>query len=308
MPEKVLIATEKPFSPDARNATVAILKEGGCEVSVLESYSDKAELLKAVAGAEAMIVRSDKVDEAVLKAAPKLRIVVRAGAGYDNVDCSAAKARGVVVENTPGQNANAVAELALGMMIMIARGNYNGKSGTELRGKTLGLQGFGNVARRTGEIASKGFEMKVLAYDPYVPAEKIRSSGAEPVKDLPELYRRSDYLSLHIPALPETKGSVNYALLKLMKKGAVLVNTARGEVVDEEGLLKVYRENPSFRYVSDIAPGNREAIVSCDGNRCFFTPKKMGAQSAEANFNAGCAAARQIVAFFRTGDASFRVN
>lgn len=305
---KVLIATQKPFAAEARDRTVGVLAEAGYEVQLLESYADKSDLLAAVADANALIVRSDKITDEVMAAAPELKLVVRAGAGYDNVDCAAARNRGIVVMNTPGQNANAVAELAIGMMIMAARGKYDGKSGRELKGKTLGLQAFGNVARRVGEIAAGGFAMEVIAFDPFIPAEAIREAGATPVDSLEELYRKSDFLSLHIPATEETKGSINYDLMKLMKEGAVLVNTARAEIIDEEGLLKIYQERPGFKYVADVAPGNKDKILVCDGNRCFFTPKKMGAQTAEANLNAGVAAARQIVAFFEDGDTTFQVN
>jgi D-3-phosphoglycerate dehydrogenase len=308
MTKKVLIGTKKPFAPEARDATLSLLKEASYEAMVLEGYEDPADLLDALKDVNALIVRSDKVTDEVMAAAPKLKIVVRAGAGFDNVDCEAAANRGIVVMNTPGQNANAVAELAIGMMIMAARGKYDGKPGTELRGKTLGLQAFGNVARRVAEIASGGFNMKVIAYDPFIPEEKIRSAGVRPVGSLEELYRESDYLSLHIPATEETRGSVNYELMSLMKKNAVLVNTARAEVIDEAGLLNIYREHPDFRYVSDVAPDNKDDMMVCDGNRCFFTPKKMGAQTAEANLNAGVAAARQIINFFESGDTTFKVN
>ncbi len=305
---KVLIATQKPFAAEARDRTVEVLKEAGFEVKLLESYSDKSELLAAVADAEALIVRSDKVTDEVMAAGPDLKLVVRAGAGYDNVDCAAAKERGIVVENTPGQNANAVAELAIGMMIMAARGKYDGKSGHELKGKTLGLQAFGNVARRVAEIAIGGFGMEVIAFDPFIPAKKMKEAGVTPADSLEELYQKSDFLSLHIPATEKTAGSVNYDLMKLMKEGAVLVNTARAEIIDEESLLKIYQERPGFKYVADIAPGNKDKILVCDGNRCFFTPKKMGAQTTEANINAGVAAAKQIVAFFENGDTTFQVN
>lgn len=304
----VLIGTKKPFAPEARDATVAALKEAGYEPRVLEAYEDAAELLEAVKDVNGLIVRSDKVTAEVMAAAPELQIVVRAGAGFDNIDCEAATNRGIVAMNTPGQNSNAVAELAIGMMIMAARGKYDGKPGTELRGKTLGLQAFGNVARRVAEIAIDGFNMKAIAYDPFIPEDKIKETGVTPVSSLEELYRKSDYLSLHIPATEETRGSVDYELMNLMKKNAVLVNTARAEVIDEDGLLHIYREHPDFRYVSDVAPGNKEEIQVCDGNRCFFTPKKMGAQTAEANLNAGVAAARQIIGFFEEGDTTFKVN
>jgi len=308
MPKKVLIATVKPFAPPARNAAVSILEDGGYEVSIVESYEDKQQLLEAVEETNALIVRSDKITDEVIAAANQLEIIIRAGAGYDNIDCEAAAKREIVVENTPGQNANAVAELAIGMMIMTARNNYSGKAGTELKGKSLGLQGFGNVARRVGEIASGGFNMEILAYDPFITAEDIRAAGAEPVDNLEELYRRCDYLSLHIPSLPETRGSINYGLLSLMKDSAVVINTARADVVNDEDLLRIYKEKPGFRFVADVAPVNKNDFAVCDGNRCFFTPKKMGAQSAEANYNAATAAARQIMAFFESGDTTFKVN
>ncbi|HDL64530.1 MAG TPA: 3-phosphoglycerate dehydrogenase [Proteobacteria bacterium] len=308
MSKKVLIGTKKPFAPEARDATLSLLKEAGYEALLLEGYEDPAELLAAVKEVNALIVRSDKITDEVMAAAPELKIVVRAGAGFDNVDCEAATNRGIVVMNTPGQNSNAVAELAIGMMIMAARGKYDGKSGTELRGKTLGLQAFGNVARRVAEIAINGFNMKVIAYDPFIPEEKIREAGVTPVRTLEELYQESDYLSLHIPATEETKGSVDYDLMSLMKKNAVLINTARAEVIDEDGLVKIYEEHPHFKYVSDVAPLNKDVLVVCDGDRCFFTPKKMGAQTAEANLNAGVAAARQIIGFFEDGDRKYQVN
>lgn len=305
---RVLIATQKPFAAEARDRTRAVLEDAGYDVRLLESYPDKNDLVAAVGDAEALIVRSDKITDEVMAAAPALKLVVRAGAGYDNVDCAAAKNLGIVVMNTPGQNANAVAELAIGMMIMAARGKYDGKSGRELKGKILGLQAFGNVARRVAEIAIGGFGMEVIAFDPFIPAKAMKEASVTPVDSLGELYRRSDFLSLHIPATEKTKGSINYDLMKLMKDGAVLVNTARAEIIDEEGLLKIYQEHPGFKYVADVAPENKDKILVCDGNRCFFTPKKMGAQTAEANLNAGVAAARQIVAFFEEGDTTFQVN
>ncbi len=306
--EKVLIATKKPFAPAARDAARKIFQDAGYEVVVLESYSEPGELISAVPEASALIVRSDKVTAEVIEAASRLKIVVRAGAGYDNIDCGAAKAHGIVVMNTPGQNANAVAELALGSMIMAARGKFDGRPGTELKGKVLGLHGFGNVARRVARIARGGFEMEILAYDPFLPAEKFTETDATRLEDLPELYSRSDYLSLHIPATPETRGSINYDLLRRMKPNAVLVNTARAEIIAEDDLLRIYRERPGFRYLADVAPEDKEQILMCDEKRCFFTPKKMGAQTAEANFNAATAAARQIIAFFERGDTTFQVN
>ena len=308
MSKKILIATQKPFTQAARDRVVDILENAGYEVKVLEKYSDKSELLEAVKGVSALIVRSDKVTEDVMDSAPELELAVRAGAGYDNIDCQEAKKRKIVVMNTPGQNANAVAELVIGLMIMMARGKFNGKPGTELRAKTLGLQGFGNVGRRVAEIASLGFEMRILAYDPFIPPEKIRESGAEPVDSPAKLYAESDCISIHMPATPETIRSINYNLLKRMKQDGILVNTARAEVIDEVDLLKIYAERPDIRYISDIAPTNQEDILVCDGNRCFFTPKKMGAQTAEANFNAGVAAANQIIGFFEKGDTTYQVN
>ena len=308
MTTKVLIATKKPFAPAAREQTVGILNEAGYDVEVLEAYSDRAELMEAVKTANAIIVRSDRIDGEVMDAAPELKLVVRAGAGYDNIDCAAASERSVTVMNTPGQNANAVAELAVGMMIMAARGQYSGKPGTELKGKTLGLHGFGNVARQLARIAGKGLEMRLLVYDPYLASEKIKESGAQPVDSPAELYSAGDYISLHIPANDETVGSINYELLSKMKDTAVLLNTARAEVIDESALLRTYREKPGFIYLSDIAPDNREEILVCDTDRCFFTPKKMGAQTEEANINAGAAAARQIVAFFERGETPNKVN
>jgi D-3-phosphoglycerate dehydrogenase len=307
MSKKVLIATEKPFAGAARDAVVKTITAAGLEAKLLESYTNPADLLAAVADADALIVRSDKVTDAVLSAGKNLKIVVRAGAGYDNVDCAAAKAKMVVVMNTPGQNANAVAELAIGMMIMMARGKYSGKSGTEVSGKTLGLHGFGAVARRVAAIARQGFGMKILAFDPFVPAAKMKEAGAE-AAPLETLFEKSDYISLHVPLLPATERSINYNLMKRMKKGAALINTARAEVVNEADLLKIYAERPDIKYASDITPLNQKEMVACDGNRCFFTPKKMGAQTAEANFNAGVAAAKQIIAFFEKGDTTYQVN
>ena len=308
MSKKVLVATEKPFAPAARDRVVNILESAAYEAKILEKYSDKSELLEAVKEVNALIVRSDKVTPEVMDAAPDLELVVRAGAGYDNINCQEARKRKIVVMNTPGQNANAVAELVIGLMIMMARGKFCGKPGTELRGKILGLQGFGNVGRRVAEIAYRGFEMRILAYDIFIPPEKIRESGAEPVSSPEELYAESDCISIHIPATPETVRSINYDLLKRMKQGGILVNTARGEVIEEGDLLRIYAERPDIRYISDIAPTNQEDILVCDGNRCFFTPKKMGAQTAEANLNAGVAAANQIIGFFEKGDTTYQVN
>ncbi len=254
-----------------------------------------------------MIIRSDKVTPEVLNAAPNLKIVVRAGAGYDNVDLEAATKHNVVVMNTPGQNSNAVAELALGMMVFQARGQFNGTSGTELLGKKLGIHAYGNVGKHVARIA-KGFGMEVCAFDPFVNAEAIKADGVEVMDSVEALYSSCDYISLHIPATPQTVKSIGYELLSKTKKGAMLVNTARKEVIDEAGMLQWFEESDSFRYVSDIAPGNQEVLKEKFGSRCFFTPKKMGAQTSEANCNAGVAAAKQIIGFIQKGDTTFKVN
>ncbi|MEB2310557.1 MAG: NAD(P)-dependent oxidoreductase [Sorangiineae bacterium] len=309
MSKHVLIATEKPFSADARDQIAAILKAASYEVELLEKYAGKEALIAAAKRADAMIIRSDVIDAEVLAGAERLALVVRAGAGYDNVDLATAKARGVAVMNTPGQNANAVAELALAMMVYSARGQFDGKSGTELRGKTLGIHAFGAVGRAVAGIAA-GFGMKVLAFDPFVTAEQIRAAGVEPVDSVDALYQRSRYVSLHIPATPETRGSIGKARLLEMPKGATLVNTARKEVIDEAGLLEVLASRADFRYVADVAPSDATLAVMREKHaaQVYVTPNKMGAQTSEANVNAGLAAARQIVAFFENGERRFVVN
>jgi D-3-phosphoglycerate dehydrogenase len=309
MSKKVVLATEKPFSTSARDKVVGVLKEAKYEVVVLESYKSKADLIKAASDADAMIVRSDIVDAEVLAAAKNMKLVVRAGAGYDNVDCAKAKERGVAVMNTPGQNSNAVAELAFGMMIYLSRGKFDGKTGTELKGKSLGLHGFGAVGRAMAAIA-KGFGMMVWAYDPFVEASKIRESGAEPASSLEDLYKKSNYLSLHIPANKETKGSLGMKLLCLLPKKAVLVNTARAEVLNESELLASFAERQDLRYVTDVEPSaeTHKALNERYAARYYCTPKKMGAQTEEANVNAGIAAARQIVGYFEKGVKDFIVN
>lgn len=304
---KVLIATQKPFAPQAVEGIRNILTEAGCEVSTLEKYEGEAELMAAAADVDAMIVRSDKVTPAVLDAAANLKIVVRAGAGYDNVDLQAASSHGIVVENTPGQNSNAVAELALAMMIFMSRCQFTPTAGTELEGKTLGIQAFGHVGRLVGAKA-KALGMKVQAIDPYLTDDKIIAGGAKPVHSLEELYSTSDFLSIHIPATPETIGSIGHDLITKMPKGALLVNTARKEVIDEAGLEKALEERPDLKYVTDVMPSSYEALKEKFGLRVFATPKKMGAQTQEANVNAGLAAARQIVAYFREGSTKFQVN
>lgn len=304
---KVLVATEKPFAPVAVEGIRKVVEEAGHQLALLEKYGSRQELLDAVKDADALIIRSDKVDAEVLDAAPALKIVVRAGAGYDNVDLAAATAHNVCVENTPGQNSNAVAELVFGMTVMAVRNMYNGTSGTELKDKKLGIHAFGQVGRNVARIA-KGFGMEVSALDPYCPDEVMVNAGVTPVKDIDELYSGNQIVSLHIPATPETKGSVGYELVMKLPKNGVLVNTARKEVIDEEGLRKALAERPDLKYVADVKPDNAAVLEEECAGRVFFTPKKMGAQTAEANINAGIAAARQIVDFFRGGSAPFRVN
>lgn len=304
---KVLVATEKPFAAVAVDGIRKVIEDAGYELELLEKYTSKEELLAAVATADGLIIRSDKVDEAVLDAAKQLKIVVRAGAGYDNVDLAAATAHNVCVENTPGQNSNAVAELVFGMLVMAVRNMYNGTSGTELKGKRLGIHAFGQVGRNVARIA-KGFGMEVAALDPYCPDEVIAEAGVEPIHSVEELYKENKVVSLHIPATAETKKSVGYDLITLMPKGGVLVNTARKEVIDEDGLKRALADRPDLKYVADIRPDNADELEAEFTGRVFFTPKKMGAQTAEANINAGIAAANQTVAFLRDGIDRFRVN
>lgn len=303
---KVLIATAKPFAAEAVQGIKKEFEGTGHEVVLLEKYETNEQLLDAVKDVDAMIVRSDKITAEVLDAAKNLKIVVRAGAGFDSIDCQYAKERNVVVENTPGQNANAVAELVMGMLVYVARNHFNGKSGHELMGRRLGLLAFGNVGRNVARIA-KGFGMEVSAYDAFVPAEAIEKEGVHACKDQKELFEISDVLSLHIPATPETIKSINYDMVNLMPKGGILVNAARKEVIDEEGLLKLMNEREDLRYIADIMPDMDEEFKKF-GTRYFATPKKMGAQTAEANINAGIAAARQINAFFTDGCTKFQVN
>lgn len=304
---KVLIATQKPFSAAAVAGIKDILSSNGHAVAVLEKYPEQSDLVAAVADADALIIRSDKVTAEVIEAAKNLKIVVRAGAGFDNVDLAAATAHGIIVMNTPGQNSNAVAELALAMMIFMARTQFTPTTGSEVMGKRLGVQAYGNVGRLVGQKA-KAMGMDVIALDPFLTDEQIVAGGAKPVHSVEELYSNSDYLSIHIPALPATIKSIGYDLITKMPKGAVLVNTARKEVIDEDGLMKALEERPDLRYVTDVMPDNYEALKEKFGLRVFATPKKMGAQTAEANMNAGLAAARQICDYFATGNTRFQVN
>ncbi|WP_303152944.1 NAD(P)-dependent oxidoreductase [uncultured Prevotella sp.] len=303
---KVLVATEKPFAAAAVNGIKAEVEGAGHQLVLLEKYTEKQQLLDAVADVEAMIVRSDKVTAEVLDAAKALKIVVRAGAGFDNVDIAYAKEKNVVVENTPGQNSNAVAELVFGLLVYAVRNFYNGKSGSELLGKKLGILAFGNVGRNVARIA-KGFGMDVYAYDAFCPKDVIEAAGVKAVDSQDALFENCDVVSLHIPATPETKQSINAALVGKMKKGGILVNTARKEVINEPELLKLLEERTDLKYVSDIMPDAHEEFCKFEG-RYFATPKKMGAQTAEANINAGIAAAKQINAFFADGCTKFQVN
>lgn len=307
MSKKVLVATQKPFAAAAVVEIEKLCKDSGYEFILLEKYVEQSDLVKAVKDVDALIVRSDKVTKEVIDNADNLKIVVRAGAGFDNLDCEAASAKKIVCMNTPGQNSNAVAELAFGMMVYMARGQFNGKSGTELKGKTLGIHAYGNVGVNVARIA-KGFDMKVIAFDPYVDAAKIKKDGVQPVETVQELYNQSDYLSLHLPSIPATQKFVNKNLLTIMKQGATLVNTARKEVVCEDGIIFVLSERTDLKYASDIAPDKKDEMLEKLGNRVYFTPKKMGAQTAEANINAGVAAIQQIIGYFEKGDTTFQVN
>ncbi len=304
---KILLATVKPFAAAAVEGIQEICNNAGFELAKLEKYGSQDELKEAVADADALIIRSDKIDKDIIEAANNLKIVVRAGAGYDNVDLDAATAKGVVVMNTPGQNSNAVAELAAGMMVYISRNGFNGTSGTELKGKNLGIHGFGHIGKLLSVIG-KGFGMNTFAYDPFLEKADIEKEGVTCISDVNELYAKCSFVSVNIPANEKTRGSINYELLSHMPKGGVLVNTARKEIINEEDMLKLFEERDDFKYLSDIAPDCKDEIVSKYEGRYFFTPKKMGAQTAEANINAGLAAAKQIVGFIKNNDTTFKVN
>ena len=304
---QVLVATEKPFAPVAVQGIREVVEGAGMQLALLEKYTDKAQLLEAVQSADALIIRSDKVDEAVLAAAPNLKIVVRAGAGYDNVDLAAATAHNVCVMNTPGQNSNAVAELVFGLLVSGVRNFYNGTAGIELKGKKLGILAYGNVGRNVARIA-KGFGMEIYAYDAFCPAEVIEADGVKAVGSTAELFQTCQIVSLHIPATAETKGSINFALMSTMPKGAIVINTARKEVMDEAGLAQMFENRPDFKYLTDVMPAIHADLSETYTGRYFSTPKKMGAQTAEANINAGIAAAKQIVDFLENGNRKYQVN
>lgn len=304
--EKILIATQKPFAPVAIEKIKEVISSAGYQLSLLESYRERSELVKAAADADALIVRSDIVDQEVLHAAGKLKIVVRAGAGFDNIDCAEASKKSIVVMNTPGQNSNAVAELAVGLMIFGVREFFSGKQGGELRGRTLGLHGFGYVARNVFRIA-QSFDMRVIAFTKHSKGDAA-SVGLKVTESLEELYNVSDIVSIHVPARGEHIRSVNYDILKYLKPGGIIVNTARKEVIDEESLVRIMEQRPDIKYLSDIIPDCKAVFEQKFKGRYFFTPKKMGAETNEANTNAGLAAAEQIISYFRTGDETFRVN
>lgn len=305
--EKVLIATEKPFAPAAVSGIKKIFKEAGYELRLLEKYTDRSELLEAVKEINALIIRSDQIDAEIMDAAPELKIIVRAGAGVDNVKLDEAKKRHICVMNTPGQNSNAVAELVMGLLVFAVRNFYNGKAGRELKGKTIGLHAFGHTAQNVARIA-KGFGMNVIAFDPFLPSEKIKETGVKAVENINELYSSADIVSLHIPATKQTINSINYDLLKQMPQGAILVNSARKEVIDEDSLIKLMDERTDFCYLADVAPAASDTFQKRFTNRYFGTPKKMGAQTAEANINAGLAAANQIIGFLEKNNTTFQVN
>lgn len=304
---KVLIATEKPFAPVAVKGISEIIEAAGYEVALLEKYTEKSQLLEAVADVDAIIIRSDKIDGEVMNAAPQLKIVVRAGAGYDNVDLAAATAHNICVMNTPGQNANAVAELVVGLLIFTLRYQFNGTSGSEMKGKRLGLMAFGAIAKNLARIA-QGLGMEISAYSPTNHPQKIREAGFKAYEKLEDLFKENDIVSLHIPSTPETKGSIGYSLIAAMPKNGILVNSARQDIIDEEGLLKALTERTDLRYVTDLKLKNHDQAIELLGERYVFTPKKMGAQTKEANINAGLAAARQIVGYLKEGDNTFQVN
>ncbi len=304
---KILIATEKPFAAAAVNGIREIVENAGHELALLEKYTDRKQLLNAVADVDALIVRSDKVTAEVIAAAPKLKIVVRAGAGFDNIDLAACTERGIVAMNTPGQNSNAVAELAIAMMIYMSRNQFTPGTGMEIKGKRLGIQAYGNVGRLVAEKA-KALGMEVMAFDPFVPAERMQEDGVIPAETLEQMYDQCNFISLHIPAIPATIGSINYNLITRMPKGGCLVNTARREVINEPELEKVLADRPDIKYVTDVAAKCQEELDEKFPKQVFATPKKMGAETAEANVNAGLAAARQICDFFATGCTKFQLN
>ncbi|MEA1971874.1 MAG: NAD(P)-dependent oxidoreductase [Candidatus Cloacimonadota bacterium] len=307
MTKKIVVATKKPFHPVAVQKIKEACDKKGYEFKLFEKYNTQEELMDAIKDANGIIIRSDKITEEVINNCQNLEVVVRGGAGYDNVDCDAAKKKNVVVMNTPGQNSNAVAELAFGMMVFMARNKYNGKPGTELKEKTIGIHAYGNVGQNVARIA-KGFGMKVIAFDPFVSSEAIKADGVKPLESVEELYSNADYISVHIPSIPQTQKFIGKTLINSMKKNAAIINTARKEVINDEELIEVFSKREDLLFASDIAPVIKDEMIEKFGDRVFFTPKKMGAQTAEANINAGVAGINQIIALFDEDDRTFQVN
>jgi D-3-phosphoglycerate dehydrogenase len=304
---EILVATEKPFAQIAIRQIREVTEAAGYKLALLENYKSISELLAAVSTADAMIVRSDIVSAEVLDAAKNLKIVVRAGSGYDNLDLESCTTHNVVAMNTPGQNSNAVAELVFELLLYQIRRGFSGKSGSELRGKTIGLHAFGNVGKYVADIA-RGFGMDVYAYDPFVSERVMKNNNAKQTINVEELYSKCQYISIHMPCNDVTKKSIGFALMNKMPQNAVLVNTARKEVIDEQGLLKMFEMRPDFCYLSDVEPDCKAVFEEKYKGRYIFTAKKMGAQTEESNINAGVAAARQIVEYFKTGKEKYRVN
>ena len=307
MSKKILVATAKPFAMEAVTEIKNICKQKDYELVLMENYTNQSELVDAVKNVDALIVRSDKVTQEVLENTENMKVVVRAGAGYDNLDCAIASAQNIICMNTPGQNSNAVAELVLGMMVYMARGQFNGKSGTELFGKKIGILAFGNVGKHVARIAI-GFGMEVFAFDPFVDEKMMLENGVEPLKTVEELYNTCDYISVHLPSIPKTQKFIDLRLINIMKPNATIINTARKEVICEDSLIKVFQARSDLKFASDIAPAKATEMQEKFGNRVYFTPKKMGAQTLEANVNAGVAAVNQIIAYFENGDTTFQVN
>lgn len=308
MDKTILIATEKPFSAETINIIRQKIDQAtGFNLTLLEGYTTKNELLEALIGVDGLVVRSDKINAEILKSSDNLRIIIRAGSGYDNIDLDAAIEKDIVVMNTPGQNANAVAELAFALMLVLIRKNFQGNIGTELKGKRIGMQGYGNIGKCMGLIA-KGFGMRICAYDPYISPIIMENDGVECCESLAKLFSDCDFISVNIPINKETIKTIDYNLLSKTKKNAVLVNTARKEVINEADLMQWLQESQGFRYASDIAPDCRKEIVEKYPDKTLFTARKMGAQTNEANIHGATAAIQQIINFFEKGDRTYQVN
>lgn len=304
---KIVVLTEKPFASDAVNKMSDIAKAENFDIKFVENYKAKEEAYEGVKDAEALIVRSDIVDKDLISHAPNLKIVVRAGAGYDNIDLNACTERKIVVMNTPGQNSNAVAELVFGLLLYMMRNFFDGSTGIELKGKKIGIHAYGNVGKNVARIA-KGFDMDVYAYDPFVSADDIKKDGIIPLSTVEELYKTCQIVSLHIPATKDTIKSIDAKLLANLPKNAIIVNTARKEVINEDDLIACMEKREDIKYVTDIKADSHDVMLEKFPKRYFATAKKMGAQTKEANNNAGLAAVKQIIAFFNNGDTTFQVN